>query len=307
MYEDGLHFDRAGADGWFGGFIPAPEARGKIEFYVNAIDAASNESNLPAGGSGDWIEVQVGYDVPGLYINEFMASNATWIEDNNGGYADWVEIYNGASEPIRLGDKFLTDDFANPDKWAFPDTTLAPGNVLLIWADSDPEQGVLHTTFRLDADGEQLGLFWRGDGVFLPVDTLTFGPQRTDISFGRECDGGSVWRFFEEPTPGVRNETTVTEVDNNVELPRTFRLHQNYPNPFNPATMIVYSLPKPGFVSLKVHDMLGREIRTLAHEPKTADTYSVVFDATGMASGIYCYTLKMDGVFVATRTMVLLR
>ncbi len=141
-----------------------------------------------------------------LYINEFMASNQTTIADEFGDYADWVEVHNAGTTPIRLRGMYLTDNLANPSKWSFPDTVIAPGGYLLVWCDGEYRQGALHASFRLSADGEQLGLFAaQGDRVSF-VDTLTFGPQRTDTSWGRLPDGGQ-WTELPYPTPGDRNIT----------------------------------------------------------------------------------------------------
>ena len=141
-----------------------------------------------------------------LFINEFMASNSSTIADPHGEYDDWVELHNAGDEDIRLGTMSLTDDLTVPMKWPFPDTVIPAGGYLLVWADGQPTQGKLHTTFRLNAErGEQLGLYdTDGDAIFF-IDTLTFGPQRTDVSFGRLPDGGLRWQFMGHPTPGGPN------------------------------------------------------------------------------------------------------
>jgi len=90
------------------------------------------------------------------------------------------------------------------------------------------------------------------------------------------------------------------------DLPKTFTLSQNYPNPFNPSTAISYQLPASNLVTLKIFDILGREITTLVNEVKTPGEYSVQWDPQGQASGVYFYTLRA-GDFVATRKLVLLR
>lgn len=100
--------------------------------------------------------------------------------------------------------------------------------------------------------------------------------------------------------------------------PTTFSLHQNYPNPFNPSTRILYSVGGSGFVSLKVFDMLGRHVATLVNDVKQPGHYSVTFDATGLASGVYFYRLSAvgetssrgdghAGSLVQTRKLVLMR
>ncbi len=89
-------------------------------------------------------------------------------------------------------------------------------------------------------------------------------------------------------------------------LPSKFSLSQNYPNPFNPTTVIKFSLPKISKVSLKIYDVLGKEIATLVNENKSAGTYRVSFDAVNLSSGIYVYRLETQG-FSQSRKMLLLK
>lgn len=94
----------------------------------------------------------------------------------------------------------------------------------------------------------------------------------------------------------------------NVTVPLEYKLNQNYPNPFNPTTKINYELKNAGFVSLKIYDLLGREIAELVNETKDAGRYTVDFNASKymMASGIYFYRIKA-GDFVDTKRMVLIK
>ncbi len=90
------------------------------------------------------------------------------------------------------------------------------------------------------------------------------------------------------------------------ELPTDLSLSQNYPNPFNPSTMISYQLPVSGEVSLKIFDMLGREVATLVNGRQSAGKQEVRFDAAGLSSGIYLYRLNAGGE-VLTRKMLLVK
>jgi hypothetical protein len=92
------------------------------------------------------------------------------------------------------------------------------------------------------------------------------------------------------------------------DAPRSFALHQNYPNPFNPSTKITFQIPnlKPQTVSLKVYDLLGREVVTLVNENLQPGYYEATFDATGVASGVY-FSKLVAGPFVATQKMLLVR
>ena len=100
----------------------------------------------------------------------------------------------------------------------------------------------------------------------------------------------------------------VTSVDENnvVEVPTYFSLYQNYPNPFNPSTEISYVLSFPGFVTLKIYDVLGKEIRILVHEYQTPNRYSFHFDASEFSGGIYFYELQIDNNTM-TKKMLLLK
>jgi hypothetical protein len=85
-----------------------------------------------------------------------------------------------------------------------------------------------------------------------------------------------------------------------------YQLLQNYPNPFNPSTTIAYQLSTRAHVTLKVYDVLGRKVATLVNEEKAAGRYTVSWDATKVASGVYFYEMRSNGYF-ETRAMLLLR
>ena len=89
-------------------------------------------------------------------------------------------------------------------------------------------------------------------------------------------------------------------------MPSQFVLHQNYPNPFNPSTTISYQLPTQSHVTLKVYDLLGREVTTLMSEVKQPGMYTVQFDGSGLASGVYFYRMEA-GSFTSVKKLLLLR
>ena len=85
-----------------------------------------------------------------------------------------------------------------------------------------------------------------------------------------------------------------------------FNFEQNYPNPFNPTTNIRFSITESAKISLKIYDVLGREVSVLVHERKAPGSYAVKLDEAGLASGIYLYRLTA-GSFVQARKMILAR
>jgi len=101
-----------------------------------------------------------------------------------------------------------------------------------------------------------------------------------------------------EPQTDIREQELV--------IPRYFMLMQNYPNPFNPTTTISFALSEPQFVTIKVYDLLGREVHSLVNEPKQAGMHNVLFDASGLSSGIYFYRLQA-GDYSESKRMVLLK
>lgn len=91
-----------------------------------------------------------------------------------------------------------------------------------------------------------------------------------------------------------------------IEIPSMYTLEQNYPNPFNPTTKIKYGLPVNAFVKLIVYDILGKEMKVLVNEFKTANKYEIDFDASALPSGVYFYKLQTSSISL-TRKMLLIK
>ncbi|HPI36460.1 MAG TPA: T9SS type A sorting domain-containing protein, partial [Ignavibacteriaceae bacterium] len=99
----------------------------------------------------------------------------------------------------------------------------------------------------------------------------------------------------------------VTDVrDLNSGIPAVYALGQNYPNPFNPATSIQFSIPQDGLVTMKIYNTLGQEVTTLVNEYINAGNHVVNFNAAGLTSGIYFYTITSND-FISTKKMLLLK
>ncbi len=99
---------------------------------------------------------------------------------------------------------------------------------------------------------------------------------------------------------------SITAVNDVSNLPNKFELSQNYPNPFNPSTVISYNIPKAANVTLKVYDVLGREVATLVNQFQNANSYKVRFNASSLSSGVYLYKIEA-GNFIMTKKMLLLK
>ena len=174
---------------------------GLIAGLFTLLCACTNDDVKPTETAGD---------LPKIVINEFMASNQYSHQDSDGGgdYKDWIELYNAGNKAVDLGGLYISDNKNYKSKYQIATsdpgkTTIQPGGYLILWADSDLEQGVLHLDFKLSADGEDLGIY-TADGR--TIDETTFGSQGTDVSAGRLPNGSGPWTTFTKPTPGTANK-----------------------------------------------------------------------------------------------------
>ena len=144
-----------------------------------------------------------------VLINEFMASNDVTVADPDfSEYGDWIELYNPGTAAADIGGWTMTDDLTAPDTWTLPTGTTVPaGGFLIVWADDNTGGTALHASFKLSGGGEQIGLF-KADGAV--ADTLTYGDQETDVSYGRAPDGSAAWGSLVTATPGAANSGIVS-------------------------------------------------------------------------------------------------
>ena len=134
--------------------------------------------------------------------------------------------------------------------------------------------------------------------------------------FGGSCDMQDGIFIFGAPGNNVRGsragavyvyqEKSVSVEDNEIEIPSGYILYQNYPNPFNPSTTIEFSLPEDGFVTLKVYDILGRDVKTLIEDYRNKGKNSVEFFAGNISGGVYFYEIKVND-FVDRGKMILMK
>lgn len=137
-----------------------------------------------------------------------------------------------------------------------------------------------------------------------PMQVMNLLRQTADSSFAPNRQRG--WGLI-NCWEAVKLARLMTGGNQNAEVVvKNFSLNQNFPNPFNPSTVISYSIKERGLVSLKIYDMLGKEIANIVNEVKDAGEYNTVFNAGRLSSGIYFYTMK-SGNFEVTKKMMLLR
>lgn len=211
MFDDGAHNDVLPDDGIYANTIADIPINTELMFRIEAVHSNGNINIKPCEPIKYHFHESSGAF---LKINEFMAKNDTTIADEYGDYGDWIELYNADNSPVYLGNKFLTDDLGDRNKWQMPDMYLSPGDFVLIWADDDTEKGKFHANFKLSSAGEEIGIFDAGNTGYAALDTIIFGAQQADISQGRYKDGEDEWRYYVIPTPGYSNLfDAVEEVD----------------------------------------------------------------------------------------------
>ncbi len=235
------------------------------------------------GGTWEMIGVGENFSPDGPF-----SFNAIFFFDDNVGYI---------GGPFGLLGK-TTDAGAN---WA---TLLIPdfeqiNDLFFISPDSGVGVGT-NGLVRFTADG---GITWEED---TEVTKLIGGKNIKKIAVADEVSG----RVIGDDGLNIiftTDSSILTAISEDEIHIHNYSLSNNYPNPFNPSTIIEYSLPQYGFVTLIIYDMLGREIATLVNEEKPAGNYKFEFNASDLVSGVYYYHITVGNEFVETKKMVLLR
>ena len=141
----------------------------------------------------------------GLYINEFMASNATTICDSFGSYSDWIELYNSTDTDMDISGFGISDNLSQPMKYRFPDgTTIAAKGYLVVFCSGNEgmQNGELHAPFGLRSYGEDVVIANRAGRI---IDSYSFKNQETDVSMARIPDGAGEVQSNSQPSPGYPN------------------------------------------------------------------------------------------------------
>ena len=261
-------------------------------FMSDFTPGASNTNPNPGPG-----EVE-------LYINEFMASNDAALPGPMGDYPDWIEVYNAGDEDVMLGGYYMADDLADPEAmYQIPDTypdsvTVAAGGFIVFYANKETDWSVLNLGFKLSGSGEQIGLWDENQNV---LDSLSYGPQMADTSYGRYSDGSENWFFMIDFTPGAPNVYTDAINENAMNV----SLNQNYPNPFSGVTNIEFTLDDADQVTVTVYTISGSVVTVLAKEQFSTGKHILQWNASGLPDGYYFYSIQTStGTVVKKATVV---
>jgi hypothetical protein len=271
MYDDGQHNDGAADDNVYGAEIAIESAI--TEYYIYAENSTIGKFS-PTNAEHEFYSIKSAVETAegDIVINEFLASNDFTIADQDGDYDDWVEVYNKGIEAIDLEGYTLTDDITDFTLFTFPaGTMIQPNDYIIVWADKDTDQDGYHADLKLSASGESLYLT---NAELAIIDSVNFGAQETDISYGRYPNGTGDFRAM-TPSPSAENIGTVSSVN---EWGLEYKLNI-YPNPAKEQINISY---EKGISSIVILDLNGKALLSNNNlAPQIVQNISIDYLQTG--------------------------
>ncbi len=273
MNDNGTDGDPQADDQIYTGIVPAL-AVGELKYFIKATDNNQQETSFPSCGN-KVLNITNENNI-NLSLNELMASNETIHSDGKGEFDDWIEIYNYGNTPIFLGDKYLSDNGENINKWKMPNIFIHPKRHLVFWADKDEGQGDFHTNFKLSSAGEEIGIYLDESISSEPIDFLLYENQETDIPIGRNEDGRGEWTTSLIPTPGKPN-LNIGEEAMDIEI-------NLYPNPASSILQLDLINHEEQELIISLFNNMGKKFFQI-----TTDEFLVnkQFDLDSLISGIY--------------------
>jgi hypothetical protein len=207
LFDDGTHNDGAANDGQFGTSFTMSGAM--MQYYIYAENDTIGKF-LPAKAEHEFLKYKAAKVAPllgDIVINEFLANNLNYNNDEYNDNEDWIELYNNSSTPINVTGYFLSDDPANPLKWAIPTTTdiLAGARRMVFCSDRGlvTAAGQIHPDFKLTQTHNEWFLISNASGAL--IDSVKLNLTQRGHSRGRTTDGANTWSLFNTPTANASN------------------------------------------------------------------------------------------------------
>ncbi|HAP35516.1 MAG TPA: hypothetical protein DCQ28_06075 [Bacteroidetes bacterium] len=221
------------------------------------------------------------------------------------GNLDWIEVYNSSTSSIDISGYKIYDSGAKggtKSKKLFPNgTILSAKGFAYILTDTATFTGDT-SGFGISNNGETV---WLENAAGLLIDTVAIPALGNDTSYARVPDGSSNFVKKSPVTKGTTNGTG-TFVHPKQIAANVYTLNQNYPNPFNPTTTITYQVAASTMVTLKIYDVVGREVATVVNQRQDAGEYRTTFNASALCNGVYFYRLNA-GNYSEMKKMVLMK
>ena len=272
MYDDGAHNDGSAGDNVYGTNVVMSGAY--MQYYVYAENASTGAFS-PERAEHEFYLLTASMPVASagqIVLNELAVNNNTGIENENGKYKDWIELYNTTSQTLSLSGLYLSDSLDNLIKWAFPaDAYIQPGQHLVLWADDEDQTYVdMHTNFNLSNTADALIL---NDGTTI-FDSLTYGTQAPDAGIARCADGVGNFVTVTDRTPRYVNSCTLSVQEvNGMQVSMVP----------NPATAMVTVTTAENISSIQIISLSGELV---------ISTNQNQIDVSMLASGCYLITVN---------------
>ncbi len=247
--------------------------------------------------------------VSGIFINELMARNSSTYLNNLGEFDDWLELYNSNDVPVNVGGLYLTDQESNLTLWQIPSTrpdstTIPSKGFLVFYPTTKIRAGVLHSDFQLAGNGEFVALVQMYQNQAQVLDSISYPPIGSDVSYGRIQDASSQWITFTTPTPNASNHGASGILD--------FELLDNqikvYPNPTQDRLIIDASNLNDPVELIEISDLYGRvflrkEVRDLKEIDGNQSSWLLTLEGR-WEPGIYFIWIKTRQNLHTQRVMI---
>ena len=243
-----------------------------------------------------------GHEIKRLELGYLLSTNDLFLTDN-----ELNDLNYRDQSSLKYLASTASSDFASLIRGSKSLGTLFEENgISAVPSQSQPNPGVGNLYFSGGYDTFIHGS--RNEGTIDGVQIEAYKDGLRDTESNRAFYAQTITKVFDEYLQEHYGwDGIITNVDiENSNVPTKYQLSQNYPNPFNPTTTISYSIPQNAFVSITIYDLLGRVVKTLVNESKSAGSYNINFNASGISSGIYYYTIKANS-FIETKKLVVLK
>lgn len=308
---------------------------GKSIYYSDDNGTTWNASDLSAGQVTEILYVNPNLMYAYSSFQKFFQSNdrgVTWNEVNHFPFKNTRSMFKSSSGRLYISGYYSDDDGQTWNQTGYD----RDGSGIFTYAENKDELWVGAGKLWLSNDN---GESWEEKDPYLTASLIVNGDNvfQGKNGFAYSVDGGEIFTDYNEGItnidrvlsmifdgefiligmngPGIYKMKAselgiATSVEEENAIANDYCLYQNYPNPFNPATVIRFSIPQSGSVSLKIYDILGREVAELINAELNAGSYSVEFNAGesegSLASGIYLYRLETNN-YVQTKKLMLIK
>jgi hypothetical protein len=286
-------------------FAVTQNYEGKLSHIIVSNASNSDSTYIALEGSEAYLYYELNID---SLINSSSSSKTLPKKLNTNDQQGWLSFYqfaqaeNQSYEILRLDTTVIYNDLPLQARFEIWGIRLTDENIQVDAGIFNCKKFVVNYDVSINLLGSYAKLFTISDTAWIAanqwivqqiIPSLTTNP----LGLGEIFIRGSKKVLISQTPTGIKDEQAKVN---------EFNLYQNYPNPFNPSTKITFHISDLSWVSLKIYDVLGREVTTLINEEKPAGTYEVTWNAANLSSGVYFYELKAGG-YSATKNLLLLK